>query len=125
MEAATAMATATTVEAAATTTVEAAATTTVEAAATTAVGASSTAATVTAAMLGKSGDGRANECKRSDTCKKILEQGGFPHICTPPPKRRLTGPGGHTASDNFTSNWNPIPDWKLHRLDKKSGDGVR
>jgi hypothetical protein len=36
--------------------------------------------TVAAPMLGEQGQRQANECERSETCKKGLEQGGFPHI---------------------------------------------
>ena len=117
MEAATAMATAPTVEAAATTSVEAAATT--------AVGASSTAATVTAAMLGKSGDGRANEGKRSDTCKKILEPGGFPHICNPPPKRRLTARTGKPLLTILPLIGTPFQSGSCTDWARNQGDGVR
>lgn len=53
--------------------------TAVEAASTATVGASAS-APMTAAMLGNCGDGQANEDERSETCKKSLEQGGFPHM---------------------------------------------
>lgn len=86
MEAATTRAT--TVEATATV-----ATTTVEAAATTAVGTSPT-TTVTTAMLGESRDRQANEYERGYTREKRLEQGGFPHMKYPPPKRRLEAQEG-------------------------------
>jgi hypothetical protein len=48
-----------------------------------------TAATMTTAMLGERRDGQANEREGSETCEKSLEQGGFPHMNTPPPKQRL------------------------------------
>jgi hypothetical protein len=86
MEAATTRAT--TVEATATV-----ATTAVEAAATTAVGTSPT-TTVTTAMLGESRDRQANEYERGYTREKRLEQGGFPHMKYPPPKRRLEAQEG-------------------------------
>ena len=48
-----------------------------------------TATAVTAAMLGEGRHRQANEHERSQACEKRLQQGGFPHISTPPPKRRL------------------------------------
>jgi hypothetical protein len=48
-----------------------------------------TAATMTTAMLGERRNSQANEREGSETCEKSLEQGGFPHMNTPPPKRRL------------------------------------
>jgi hypothetical protein len=39
-----------------------------------------TSSATVAAVLGERGDGRADEDKRSDTCKKSLQQGGFRHI---------------------------------------------
>jgi hypothetical protein len=64
------------------TTVEATTTAAVEAATTTASvePTAAASATVTAAVLGKGGHGGANECERSETCEKSLQQGGFPHI---------------------------------------------
>jgi hypothetical protein len=40
------------------------------------------AASVTAAMLGKSGCRGTNQAGRSDSCEKSVQQGGFPHVIT-------------------------------------------
>jgi hypothetical protein len=47
---------------------------------TTAVETATATTTVTAAVLGESGFGRADERKRSDPCQKSFQQGGFPHF---------------------------------------------
>src|ERR1700722_13711477 len=102
------------------TTVEPTASTAMETAATaTAVETSTTSAAVTSAMLSEHGHWQANERERSKRCKKSLEQGGFPHMNTPPPKPAVDNPGGQTACINPTSIWNPIPSRKLSLRDTK------
>jgi hypothetical protein len=75
-----AMIAATTVEATTTAAVEAATTTVEPASTATTVETTAASASVTAAVLGKGGHGGANECERSETCEKSLQQGGFPHV---------------------------------------------
>jgi hypothetical protein len=60
--------------------VEAATTTVEPTTSTTAVETSTASASVTAAVLGKGGNGGADKYERSDTCEKSLQQGRFPHI---------------------------------------------
>ena len=96
--------------------------TTVEApTATAAMETSSSAATSSVtAVLGKSGDGCANENEGSDTCQKSLQQGGFRHNRSLH-RTAVLCPGGQPASANPTFNWTHIPSRKYAPLSRKSG----
>jgi len=92
--------------------VEAATTTVEPTSTTTAVEPTAASASVTAAVLGKGGH-RANECERSETCEKSLEQGRFPHINNLYRTAVLLPREGKPPLTNRTSNWSLVPSRKL------------
>jgi len=98
-----------------------AATTTVEpTSTTTAVEPTAASASVTAAVLGKGGH-RANECERSETCEKSLEQGRFPHINNLYRTAVLLPREGKPPLTNRTSNWSLVPSRKLPNGERNQG----
>src|SRR5208337_766198 len=76
--------------------------TTVETASASAVKTTTASPTVTTPMLGNNGCRGTNQAGRGDSGENSLQQGGFPHVITLHPKRRLSARGGQTASLNLT-----------------------
>ena len=103
------------------TTVEAATTTVEPTSTTTAVEPTAASASVTAAVLGKGGHGRANKYERSDTCEKSLQQGGLPHFNNLYRTAVLLPREGKPPLTNRTSNWSLVPSRKLPNGERNQG----